>query len=99
MTMAVIQTDSLGKEYRRDLGGPSGLLRDTLARALRSPASLFRGERTEKFWALPDASLEVKEGEVLGLNGNVKRMITLNQVHASIRQFRVVRIGFGLKLS
>jgi lipopolysaccharide transport system ATP-binding protein len=61
--------DALGKEYRRGLGRPSGLLRDTLAKAMRSPASLFRRELTEKFWALRNMSLEVKEGEVLGLIG------------------------------
>jgi lipopolysaccharide transport system ATP-binding protein len=69
MTSTVIQTDILGKEYRRGLGGPSGLLRDTLAKAMRSPASLFRRPRAEKFWALRNVSLEVKEGEVLGLIG------------------------------
>ena len=69
MTSTVIQTDTLEKEYRRGLGGPSGLLRDTLAKAMRSPASLFRRQRAEKFWALRNVSLEVKEGEVLGLIG------------------------------
>jgi lipopolysaccharide transport system ATP-binding protein len=69
MTSTVIQTDSLGKEYRRGLGGPYCLLRDTLAKAMRSPASLFRQQRAEKFWALRNVSLEVKEGEVLGLIG------------------------------
>ena len=69
MTTTVIQTDSLGKEYRRSLGGPNGLLRDTLAQLMRSPASLFRRERAEKFWALRNVSLDVMEGEVLGLIG------------------------------
>jgi ABC-type polysaccharide/polyol phosphate transport system ATPase subunit len=69
MTTKVIQADSLGKEYRRGLGASSGLLRDALARAIHSPASLFRRERAEKFWALRNVSLEVNEGEVLGLIG------------------------------
>lgn len=69
MTTAIIHTHSLGKEYRRNLGAPSGLLRDALARAFRSPSSLFRRDRVEKFWALRDVSMEVNEGEVLGLIG------------------------------
>jgi lipopolysaccharide transport system ATP-binding protein len=36
---------------------------------LRSPLSVFRRSREESFWALKDVSLEVREGEVLGLIG------------------------------
>src|SRR5258708_11943126 len=69
MTGTIIQTESLGKEYRRGVAGSTGLLRDSLAKAIRSPASLFRRKREAKFWALRDVSIEVKEGEVLGLIG------------------------------
>jgi len=36
---------------------------------MRSPLSVFRRPKDEIFWALKDVSLEVKEGEVLGLIG------------------------------
>ena len=44
-------------------------MRDTLARTLRAPWSLFKREKREEFWALKDVDLEVKHGEVLGLIG------------------------------
>jgi lipopolysaccharide transport system ATP-binding protein len=47
----------------------SSLLRDHLSAALKSPLSVFRRAKSETFWALRDVSLEVKEGEVLGLVG------------------------------
>jgi len=47
----------------------SGLLRDTIANAFRSPFRLFQRNRKETFWALNGVSLEVREGEVLGLVG------------------------------
>ena len=65
----VIQTEGLGKEYRRGRAATSGLLRDSIVKALRSPASLLRRSNAEKFWALRSISLEVNEGEVLGLIG------------------------------
>ncbi len=36
---------------------------------LKSPLSVFRRPKDETFWALKDVSLEVREGEVLGLIG------------------------------
>ena len=65
----VIQTEGLGKEYRRGRAATSGLLRDSIVKALRSPASLLKRSDAEKFWALRSISLEVNEGEVLGLIG------------------------------
>jgi lipopolysaccharide transport system ATP-binding protein len=62
----VIHTEGLSKEYTRGRVATSGLLRDSLANLFRS--SLRRGDK-ERFWALRDVSLEVKEGEVLGLIG------------------------------
>ena len=47
----------------------SGLLRDMLARALRSPLSIFRRQKDETFWALRSVSMDVEHGEVLGLIG------------------------------
>ena len=68
MSAMAIAGEGLSKRYRRGMA-QSGLLRDQLAAAFRSPAKLFQGNREETFWALKDVSLEVKEGEVLGLIG------------------------------
>jgi lipopolysaccharide transport system ATP-binding protein len=44
-------------------------LRHALDRFVKSPLAAFRRKKDETFWALKDVSLEVKEGEVLGLIG------------------------------
>ncbi len=69
MSTAVIQAQGIGKRYLRGIAASSELLRDTIARTLRSPLAAFRRPTEEMFWALKDVSLEVKEGEVLGLIG------------------------------
>jgi len=64
----VIHAEGLGKRYRRGVGVDAGL-RHALERLVRSPWQALRGARPEIFWALKDVSLEVREGEVLGLIG------------------------------
>src|SRR6267154_26495 len=64
----VIKAEGLGKRYRRGVPVDSGL-RHALERIVRSPLSALRGAKMETFWALKGVSLEVKEGEVLGLIG------------------------------
>ncbi len=68
MNRSVIYGEGLGKCYRRGLQSDSGL-RHSLERFLRSPFSAFSRSREEIFWALKDVSLEVREGEVVGLIG------------------------------
>jgi len=68
MNTPVIHGEGLGKEYRRGLEWHAGL-RHSLEAFLRSPLSAFRRPKDETFWALKDVSLEVREGEVLGLIG------------------------------
>jgi lipopolysaccharide transport system ATP-binding protein len=64
----VIHAEGLSKLYRRGLQVESGL-RHVLEEFVRSPLAVFRRKTEETFWALKDVSLEVKEGEVLGLIG------------------------------
>jgi lipopolysaccharide transport system ATP-binding protein len=64
----VIQAQALSKLYRRGLQVDHGL-RHALEDFLRSPLSVLRRKKVETFWALKDVSLDVKEGEVLGLIG------------------------------
>lgn len=69
MPTTVIHAEKLSKRYR--IGGHERYyaLRDVLTRALRSPLSLLRHSHNETFWALKEVSLDVREGEVLGLIG------------------------------
>jgi lipopolysaccharide transport system ATP-binding protein len=69
MSTVVIHGEGLGKRYHRGALQQSTLLRDHLSRMLKSPLSVFRRPKDETFWALEDVSLEVREGEVLGLIG------------------------------
>jgi lipopolysaccharide transport system ATP-binding protein len=69
MNNAVIHGEGLGKRYHRGALQQDSLLRDHLSRFLKSPLSVFRHAKDETFWALKDVSLEVTEGEVLGLIG------------------------------
>jgi lipopolysaccharide transport system ATP-binding protein len=69
MSTAVIRAEGLSKRYQRGALVSYGLLRDTLARTLRSPWSVFQRKKPESFWALKDVSLQVREGEVMGLIG------------------------------
>src|SRR5271163_3085506 len=68
MTSSVIHAEGLGKCYRRGLGWSPGL-RHALENFLRAPLQALRRPKLEFFWALKDVSLDVREGEVLGLIG------------------------------
>jgi lipopolysaccharide transport system ATP-binding protein len=69
MNQTVIQAEGLGKRYRRGSRATAGSLHETLSRTLRSPLSVLRSAPEDLFWALRDVSLEVREGEILGLIG------------------------------
>ncbi|HEY4742761.1 MAG TPA: ABC transporter ATP-binding protein [Candidatus Acidoferrales bacterium] len=69
MSTVVIHGEGLGKSYHRRAVQQNALLRDHVSRLLKSPLSVFRRTRDETFWALKDVSLDVREGEILGLIG------------------------------
>ena len=75
-----IQVESLGKRYRIGDRQRYLTLRDRLGNLLRAPAGMLRGRsngasngasngKSKHIWALRDVSLEIKEGEVVGLIG------------------------------
>jgi lipopolysaccharide transport system ATP-binding protein len=75
MSHIAIHAENLGKEYRIGERERYLALRDVLARLVRPPVRLLgraagsqNGDSTH-FWALKDASFEIREGEVVGLVG------------------------------
>jgi lipopolysaccharide transport system ATP-binding protein len=81
MSDIVIQADNLGKCYEIGEREPYVTLRDLLARAVVAPARLFTSRRSSssngdpthgnrlQIWALKEACLEIRQGEVVGLIG------------------------------
>jgi lipopolysaccharide transport system ATP-binding protein len=70
MTESVIHVEGLGKRYRVGERERYFALRDVISRALRAPfrRNARRGS-VDYLWALRDVSLDVKQGEVVGLVG------------------------------
>jgi len=69
MEAVMIQARGISKRYRRRRQEQYAALRDVLTQSVRAPWTLFRGAGHDTFWSLKDVSLEVREGEVLGLIG------------------------------
>jgi lipopolysaccharide transport system ATP-binding protein len=70
MSDVVIHVEGLGKRYRVGERERYLALRDVLTRAFAAPFRRGQERRTRDFmWALRDVSLDVRQGEVIGLIG------------------------------
>ena len=90
MPEPVIRAEGLGKRYRIGRPQPYRTLRDQVAGWARAPLAWARGERRPRedtLWALRDVSLEVRQGEVVGVIGrNGAGKSTLLKVLARITE-------------
>lgn len=71
---SIISIQKLSKAYtinHQVQAAGTSTLRDALVGTIRKPLSFFTGERLdkEKFWALKNVSLEIEQGDTIGLIG------------------------------
>src|SRR6266478_3637892 len=69
MSKLVIRAHGLSKLYRIGQRERENALRNVLGSVLRAPWKILKRQKRETFWALKDVSLEVKQGDVLGIIG------------------------------
>ena len=109
MGSAVIRTQNLSKRYRIGQRERYLTLRDILTRALTAPFRLFRSADSNHeapyVWALDDVTLEVEEGDVVGVigrNGSGKSTLLkiLSRITLPTRGFAEVhgRVGSLLEV-
>jgi lipopolysaccharide transport system ATP-binding protein len=114
MKPAVIRVAGLGKQYRRGVAEVRSTLRDGLTDFMRDPLRKLRQPKKETFWALKNVSLEVNEGEVLGLIGRngagkttllkilsriTRPTIGWAEIHGRVRSLLEVGTGFHGELT
>ena len=109
MGSAVIRTQNLSKRYRIGQRERYVTLRDILTRAMTAPFRLFRSANSNHeapyVWALDDVTLEVDEGDVVGIigrNGSGKSTLLkiLSRITLPTRGFAEVhgRVGSLLEI-
>ena len=74
MSAIAISVENLGKEYQLGETERYQTLRDTISRAAGSLALRVRGKKPpskqrDRFWALKNVSLDIKQGDVVGILG------------------------------
>lgn len=110
MSLAAIRVEGLGKMYKiRGQLEPYKTLRDTVSHALAGFGKRFKGmlggpngprESHETIWALKDVTLEVQQGEVMGIIGrNGAGKSTLMKVLSRIAEPTLGRVEIRGKVA
>jgi len=103
MSKAIITVENLGKRYIIGHQRPKGDgMRHVIEAAMRAPFARLRSrserkeQKTEKFWAMKDVSIEVQQGEIVGILGrNGAGKSTLLKVLSRITDPTIGRIHYS----